>query len=244
MDTNYTNYSGVPAKEFGRGDKAVILALHGFGGSKESSAIELLGEKISAAGGKVVAIDLPGHGENGRVSDCLTVSECQRDILLTAERIRADHPDAGFGVFATSFGGYNALIALKDLEKIFGEFPLVLRAPAVSMARTFRRAIAGRHFKELIDGKRLEFGGIPLTLSFYSDLMEHNVMKNHGREMLVINGLRDDTVLPEEIDCFCALNPGALRLVIPSADHRFRAHGVLSEAIDAAYKYYRKKLRL
>ena len=58
------NYK-IPIKEFKpeKIDK-IIIACHGFGGDKESSAIELLAQKLIEENIMVIAFDFPAHGES------------------------------------------------------------------------------------------------------------------------------------------------------------------------------------
>ena len=41
----------------------IVIACHGFGGDKESSAIELLSNELYKENKGVISFDFPGHGE-------------------------------------------------------------------------------------------------------------------------------------------------------------------------------------
>ena len=59
-----SNYK-IPIKEFKPNKvEKVIIACHGFGGDKESSAIELLAQKLIEKNIMVIAFDFPAHGES------------------------------------------------------------------------------------------------------------------------------------------------------------------------------------
>ena len=81
MNTEYLKIGDITAKLY-RGENAeeTILAVHGFGGNKESGAIAGLAQRVCGRGYNVLAIDLPAHGERDDFSQ-LTVERCVEDIL-------------------------------------------------------------------------------------------------------------------------------------------------------------------
>ena len=64
MNTEVKYIGTVPVKLF-TGEKPAksVLAVHGFGGSKDSLAIEGLAQRLCDKGFRVAAPDLPCHGE-------------------------------------------------------------------------------------------------------------------------------------------------------------------------------------
>ena len=64
MKTEVKYIGTVPVKLF-TGEKPAksVLAVHGFGGSKDSLAIEGLAQRLCDKGFRVAAPDLPCHGE-------------------------------------------------------------------------------------------------------------------------------------------------------------------------------------
>ena len=64
MDVQVIHIGAVPVKLFTGGDaEHSVLAVHGFGGSKDSLAIEGLAQRLCDKGFRVAAPDLPCHGE-------------------------------------------------------------------------------------------------------------------------------------------------------------------------------------
>ena len=57
-----------------------VIACHGFGGDKESSAIQYLAETIYKDNMALICFDFPGHGQSEVEADKLTISNCINDI--------------------------------------------------------------------------------------------------------------------------------------------------------------------
>ena len=56
------------------GLKKIVIAVHGFGGSKDDRTIAALSAKLKESGNGLIAFDLPGHGDNKselRIENCL-----------------------------------------------------------------------------------------------------------------------------------------------------------------------------
>ena len=82
MKTEVKYIGTVPVKLF-TGEKPAksVLAVHGFGGSKDSLAIEGLAQRLCDKGFRVAAPDLPCHGERTEKERELTPERCLSDIL-------------------------------------------------------------------------------------------------------------------------------------------------------------------
>ena len=133
MKTKYCVLSGIydiPIKRFEpeSGVTGFIVAAHGFGGDKESSAIAALAERMTGQGYAVIAFDLPGHGES-RADEFFCAANCRLDLENVYKHACGLYPKAEKrAVFATSFGGYITLLSLDTLP---GDVRTVLRAPEV-----------------------------------------------------------------------------------------------------------------
>ena len=104
MKTEVKYIGTVPVKLF-TGEKPAksVLAVHGFGGSKDSLAIEGLAQRLCDKGFRVAAPDLPCHGERTENERELTPERCLSDILAVECWLRGLGGEVS--AFGTSFGG-------------------------------------------------------------------------------------------------------------------------------------------
>lgn len=229
----------IPVKRFEpeKKTRGYVIGAHGFGGDKESSAIEALAEKITERGLAVLAFDFPAHGESS-ADNYFCLLNCRLDLAAVRDFADELYPDSERrGIFATSFGGYVTLLSLDSLPP---DMKTVLRAPAVDMRSTFESLLPvtpeqyrKTGFAEMGFERRVN-----VPYGFLGELRENDIsQKDMQREMLIIHGSRDDIVLPEHIQRFCEANPRAKLKVIDGADHRFKGEGELEAAIAAAADY-------
>ena len=214
-----------------------IVAVHGFAGDKESSAISLLAERMTARGYAVIAFDFPAHGAS-KADEYLCAANCRLDLANVYEHACELYPEAEKkAVFATSFGGYITLLSLGILPN---NVRIVLRAPAVDMRAIFEKMLPFPLDKYKHDGFA-EMGyerKLNVPYSFYTELCDNDIsQKDMQREMLIIHGDRDDVVLPEYITRFCEANPRARLEIIAGADHRFKGNGEIESVIRSAERY-------
>ena len=94
--------------------KGIILGIHGFSGSKESTGLHVLAKKVVPEGYGIVCFDLPAHWKSPAAPEMLTVENAMRDILFMAEECRREFPDLPKYIFATSFGAYLTLLCCKE----------------------------------------------------------------------------------------------------------------------------------
>ena len=244
MNVTYFNIHETPCKAYLPESGSVrfaIIAVHGFAGDKESSAIEALAERMCPEGAAVYCFDFPAHGAHPRGGEALTLGACSNALLSVAAYV-ADKHHVPKGIFATSFGGYMTLHCINELEAVLGGFALVLRAPAVKMAETFEERILADKSIELTRSGSIELGferKIEVRNAFLVELKNNDVCAPTAKPMLVIHGTADDVVTPSDIDEFMALNPLATLVRIQGADHRFKGAGEIRALVDAAQDYYK-----
>lgn len=112
--------------------KKIIIAIHGFCGTKTSKTIRKLAEKVNAVNIAIVSFDLPGHGDSETNGDRLRVDICLEYIKTMYNFIHSTYPTIPISFFATSFGGYLTLLfSAKYPELKISE--IGLRCPAVKM---------------------------------------------------------------------------------------------------------------
>lgn len=240
MEKRYFSLGHIPCAEYINGEvRSLCIALHGFGGDKESSAIRMLAEAIEKSA--LICFDFPAHGASEAADSMLTVENCISDLKCVIEHSREKYPAVPICFFATSFGGYILLLALRrgiidDAAKI------VLRAPAVRMHETFLDVIAKMTAEELRAQGSVTVGferKMDISYRFADELAGFDaIYPACERELLIIHGDCDDVVLPGHIREFCEAAPNVRLHVIEGADHRFKGSGQLEAAVLAAAEWF------
>lgn len=219
--------------------RGVCLGVHGFCGDKESSALRLLAQSLTDKGRALVCFDFPCHGASPAQENRFTVANCAADLLAAAERVRAEFPGAERYLFATSFGGFMALLCAGSLR----DFRTVLRAPAVTMPEHILTDVLGVTPEQLRERGEILCGfdrKILLPYRFYEELQACSILdRSFPEPMLVIHGDADDVVPPEDIRRFCETRPGMLLQVVPGADHRFKNPGELERVVALAERFWK-----
>ena len=239
----------IPAKLF-RADRPqlTVLALHGFGGSKDSWAIQGLAERLCGKGCNILAFDWPCHGERNEACSELTVERCIED-LLSVERFAESEYGGRTSVFATSFGGFVLLNRMERHPHAFER--IVLRVPAVNMAAALFNSAklqaadlsldkAKTEGFDLVVGKRF-----CLPFEFYEQLDRLSAVRYSSRwnssDMLTVWAERDELVPPEDTREFLRLNPLIQPLCISGSGHRMAERPeYLAAALDAAAAFIEK----
>jgi len=179
------------------GQKAQILCLHGFSGSKRSLVIERLHREMSSLSIGTFTFDWPAHGESRASYDDLRVENCIRDLETVLTYLTGTSTAPVF-CFATSFGGYLAMLFHNRHPEVFDR--ILLRSPALRMAEILRSFMDESQLREFLQGSRLDFGfSQPLLLkqTFYEDLCAHDVFSAkppHPEKIIILHGTGDDVV--------------------------------------------------
>lgn len=228
------------------GARSVIIAMHGFCGDKESSCISALEEKANNVGIGLVKFDWPGHGESEVTGDQLTINNCLSDINSVVKHIKRVSPQAKIIAFATSFGGYLALLYHYYNRGVFDK--LILRSPAINMYNTLQSGILKEDdISQIKHNGFIKYGferDLKITKEFLDDLRNNDVNKLYKNLRLpkvsIIHGTDDDLVLFKESELFseehgCKLYP------IKGADHRYKKPGELDKVIDITMDIIKSK---
>lgn len=223
-----------------------VLALHGFGGSKESVAISGLADRLCGAGCMIAAPDLPHHGERLTRGDELSVDKCVAEISEVHDWLRSGFRDVC--AFSTSFGCFCLMRWIEER----GENPfarVVLRTPALNMAASMLRLARymRRDFSEDAarrDGFCYTFGDNRMCVpySFYEACARLNPIRRNDflntDSTLLIYSEKDELVAAEDTAEFLRLNPKMQSLCIKGAGHRMRERPeYLAQALDSAAKF-------
>ncbi len=241
MNTEYFNINDIPAKLYrAENSCGTVLAAHGFGGSKESCAVEMLAEKVCPKGLNVLAFDLPAHGKREGGAEQLDPRRCIADIMAAEQYITANFAGDIYA-YATSFG---AMCLLHRLEQAPDRFRrIVLRVPAVNMAESLL-AISALRQPKLTPEAAQEHGfdirigrEYHIPYRFYEMLKPLSCLRSsehwNNRRILTIYAEKDELVASADTLQFLHCNPEINSLCIMGATHR----APLEEAVESAQRF-------
>lgn len=220
----------------------IIIALHGFGGDKKSSAIIKLAESLTKHNVAVATIDFPGHGESKTDGYDFTVKNCIEDINDLEKYLNNEYKDIEIGFFATSFGAYTLLLKLNKEDKVYNK--IVLRCPAINMKEVFEDKILFKeNYDTFIKNEQTVLGyerKVIITKKYYDELCENNILEkyNSNNDILIIHGTLDDMA---PIDYSIKLQEKFKDKIelykFEGADHRFKKDGELDKVVEIATEY-------
>ncbi len=237
--------SGIPVKLYSQGAPTrAVLAVHGFGGSRESLAIAGLAERLCPEGYLVAAPDLPCHGERTEPESELTPERCLADIRAVLGWLGGSFTD--ISAFATSFGGCCILRLIETSGDPFRK--IVLRVPAVNMADSLMRCM--RLFQPGFTPEQARRNGFHVKMSrelhipfeFYEKLLELNEVRScpawDRPDILTVYAGKDELVARQDTEEFLRLNPKIQRLCIEGSGHRMNQKPeYLTLALDRAAEF-------
>lgn len=222
----------------------IIIACHGFGGDKESSAIIELANKVSTHNIGLICFDFPGHGQSDVNADQLSINNCINDITSIENYIKLNFKNIPISIFATSFGAYITLLKIFKYQTEYRH--IILRAPAIKMDEIFKNSLIKENMSNFKERGFTELGferKMNVPYSFYEDLLKNNIfdLYNNSQKILIIQGTADDIAPISDTYEFIKLDTNNLSLVpIEGADHRMKKEGELEKAINYSVKYILK----
>jgi len=245
MKTEIRYIGTVPVKLFtGESAERTVLAIHGFGGSKDSRAIEGLAQRLCGKGFRVAAPDLPCHGERTESERELTPEHCLSNILAVECWLRGLGGEVS--AFGTSFGG---CLLLRRMELYGDPFrKIVLRVPAVNMADSLMRCM--RIFQPEFTLEEAKQSGFHVKMSrelnipyeFYDKLLELNEVRHSdvwdSPDVLAVYAGRDELVSRADTEEFLRVNPRIQRHCIEESGHRMLCPEHLAMALDRAAEHF------
>ncbi|MCD7768823.1 MAG: alpha/beta hydrolase [Oscillospiraceae bacterium] len=215
--------------------ETVIVAMHGFAGDRKSSCIAALAERMTGPGVGLIDFDWPAHGDSPVDGQALRIQNCLDDLdTVCAYARQAGNAPVLYG-FATSFGGYIAMLYHHAHPEVFSR--LVLRSPALQMPRLLPGLLAQaqRTPAGWITGFERE---LLVTEEMAADLQANRLDELYPPgaipgDILVIHGDADDVVPLAASIAFCRAH-GLPLAQVPGADHRYKKPGELEQVIDLA----------
>ncbi len=218
--------------------RAMILCLHGFAGSKRSLMIERLHNVMAERRSGTFTFDWPGHGESDAPSSKLTLENCMKD-LKEAREYAAGKYGVPVWCFATSFGGYLAMLYHQKEPEVFDK--IMLRSPALRMAMVMKSAMKEEKLNRFMSGEAVDFGhDRPLLLNraVYDELCRNDVFEMppaYPERIRIIHGDSDEMV-PCEHSREYAEKYGITLHFCRGAGHEYDHPGdaewVMKEAVD------------
>ena len=201
----------------------IVLALHGFGGNKESG--EEWPEIFLPLGIAVLRIDFSGSGESDgkyeekTVTDFLDDTKSALDFICELEEVNKNM----IAVVGHSMGGCVTILSAARDERVK---TAVASVPAIKVGEV----IAGLYSKEELI--KLEQQGYvettkfgdprKLNKTFFDDAKNYDLAKE-GQGIpykFLVLGAAKDTVVPlEQIKEFCDKTPNAVLATFPNSDH-------------------------
>ena len=210
-----------------------IIGVHGFAGDKNSSMLSRLAKAVTSRGGALVCFDFPAHGESPCDEKQLTVDNCIADLCCVAEYVKSTCKKASLAVFATSYGGYIALLS----SHLLPDCRFVLRAPAVTMPRILLETVLKIEKQTFKNQGTVNCGferKLCLPYSFSEDLDSREDLSNKAllQPALIIHGSLVDIVPKSDVISYCNSHPDVSLEIIEGADHRFKNKGEIQRVID------------
>ena len=231
----------------GDGDiQKVILCGHGFGGNKESKAIERFALRVleKNRGVAIVAFDWPCHGEDVRKT--LRLEDCDAYLRLVLAHIRERFDPAEIYGYATSFGGYLFLKYISEHGSPFVK--TALRCPAVNMHELLSTVIMHEdELERVCKGKTVDVGfdkKIAVDRTLLDSLREADLIQRsfleQADDLLILHGTKDELIPIDVVRAFAEENVIEFEAV-EGADHRFQKPAYMDHAIAQILSFFALK---
>ena len=218
-----------------------IIAVHGFGGDKNSNVIVALANELNKYNIGIVSFDFPGHGKSTVDGKFFTVSNSINDLNSVEEYILQKY-NVPIGIFATSYGSYITLLNIGKNIKQYSD--VILRCPAIDMYNIFRKNILTITDEEFKTNGFCELGydrKINITFEYYEELKNNNIqeiIKNLYLPITIIHGTEDDMApIDDSIKFQNKFNKFVTLEKVYGADHRFKKEGELEKILDITKKH-------
>ena len=205
-----SGYSVACVKEIPEAPKGIVIAIHGFTSSKDSTTVRMLLKRLPEAGFGVVGIDLPAHGEDESKEEVLRIEGC-KDSVAVAERYVTEHyPGLPVYYFASSFGAY--ITALYISTRPHEGRRAFFRSAAVNMPSLFIKENPNEWEQKLLDDLHekgymqpsLSLGSpIKVTQAMIDDLAENDLFARFDPDRFGVHAIKmahgreDETIDPK-----------------------------------------------
>ena len=225
--------------DFGR-PRRVVIGVHGIGGCKEDGIQASIAEEMELFGSAVLRFDLPAHGENEE--EILRLSGCVDTLLDVADYAAERYPNLkDLCIFATGFGAYVTLTALRDLIELPFRVKLVIQTPSLRMDQTvLGMTKVSPVTLEAMDMVIFKTSRRPIGIfhSFYEECRDNPAFASYPIPMLILHGQYDDYIPMSDIQLLRDLNERSKLVIIPGASHRFLEPGAWDMVLDLTRDWF------
>lgn len=215
--------------------RGLLISCHGFRGAKENAGrIFGLAEKLSRVDIGLLAFDFQGSGQSGGDYKTITLSRQARDLQTVLDYAGRKY-DLPLYLLGRSFGGSTVLAGAGKRPEvrgyIFWSTPVFLHKTFAPLLKSAVEQWEQDHTATVAD----EGGRFELASDFLKDLDRHRmddyVLSIGNRSVLIVHGLADEIVSPDNARHMAKLLPHAELHLAEGADHRFTDHSERREAI-------------
>ena len=210
-------------------DERILLCVRGFGGGRYSGVVERIANNLKPSGTGTFSFTWPAHGISDASGDMLTVENCLADLEDVVRTLKDQYPDKKLSCFATSFGGYMAVLYHQKHPDEFEK--IILRSPAVQMADIIDHFMNEEQRAAYFAGEKLDFGfgeiSLVLGREYYDSLRRYPVEQMQLKvpeKFAIIQGDADEVVPPEHVRRFAQKNGIPIHWV-EGADHQYTIPG-------------------
>ena len=208
---------------------AVIVYLHGFASSAQSTKARYFGERLNEHGRALVRPDF-----NGPDFRTLTMTRMLNQLEGDIARLRADgaggasaRQERGLALIGSSLGGTLAILAAERFGARVDR--VVLMAPAVMFAKPGHHLLPPDRIEEWRQKRSLPFFHYAfgeereLDFGFYEDSLQYDALKAaFNQPTLIFQGLHDRSVDPKTVEAFADGRPN-VTLTLLEDDHQLIA---------------------
>lgn len=222
----------------------IFIACHGFGGDKESSAIELLAKTVNKMNIGVVSFDFPAHGESEVDGDFLTIENCINDLEFIEKYVKEKFNINKINIFSTSFGAYITLLKIIKNDADYNK--IILRAPAIKMNEIFKNYLLQEDLSKFYE-RGYSIMGFERKMKVYTEYLKELEVNeiidlyNDKKEILIIQGDEDNVAPIKDTYEFVEKNKNIILKVLPGADHRMKKEGEMIQVMEWVKEYLKEK---
>lgn len=195
----------------------IVISIHGFTSSRESSTNRLLLRRLPAAGLGVVCIDLPGHGTAESAEETLRIKGAIDSIEAAERTVLKEYPGCGIYYFGSSFGAYLTGLYISTREHAGRK--AFWRSAAVNMPELFhkknpteteKRQLKDLETKGYFDAEMEGNRPVRVTKAFHDDLLQNDLFEMFDAErfgkhqIAMAHGKEDVVIRPEAVERFAA----------------------------------------
>ena len=218
----------------------IVIALHGFGGNKNTGAIRRMCKKLSEFNKGMVAFDLPCHGESNAPKNAFLLKNVISDIDSIVSFLENTYPKADIAFFSTSFGAYATLLYLSEnKDKLISK--AVCRSSAIDMEKVLSENIIKDRIEDLEREGYIDQGTLRVSREYRDELSRNRLFdifeKNEFCDYLMIHGTSDELAPLDDARAFAARFDINM-IEVNGADHRFKKEHDLEQLINYSMSFF------